>query len=397
MNCSRFCSANNLETLELRSVTFVTFSDAFDKSIRFLFPVPNEKTRIHHFSRLRCLKLYSWEIIENEEERAAVSLKGMKFDEKRVKTSFPELQSLVLHEPGEGTAHSIAKMLLRIRAPYIESLHLKSIQSGMEGLFFPNLSELCLAGKEEETMAWLEFFKRKVKKMDKNKNPWRLDKLCVDFGDVRKWQGLKKAIANFIEMTLQNAPKEALKSIRLTFVIALAKPKDPVYLPRVMESIIAGIKNTFSKVGKFTDGYLSMHLFFNFERGFDEEIENEGDGNWHDEVWEKVGEGLRNSPLPRWVNKMSDKVALSFYAKCTDYLGLGCIAKALNTWELPYCDNGSLIRREGSRLELSLYSKNWDYCKAKDNWEVHCEACEFDHRGWDKVGPDAWDDILSYV
>ncbi len=146
------------------------------------------------------------------------------------------------------------KLLLRIRAPYIESLHLRDVQSGMEVLFFPNLSELCLTGKEEETMAWLDYFEGKVKSMDKNKigNPWHLDKLCVDFGDVRKWKahGKRNSIAKAVEMTLNPPRKRAFKYILFRFVIPLGWRKGQKirnnYLTEVMEQIIAGIRGIIS-------------------------------------------------------------------------------------------------------------------------------------------------------
>ncbi len=104
MDCARICSANTLETLEVRNFDIGNCDDIMDrptpKCIDFLFPIPNEKTGIHHFSRLKFLKLCYLSIDGWDE--------NLDIDEKRMKTAFPKLEGLVLHNPTKGVSYALA-------------------------------------------------------------------------------------------------------------------------------------------------------------------------------------------------------------------------------------------------------------------------------------------------
>ncbi len=398
MDVPRICSGNTLEMFEVRDVAIEPDDDCADDEVineclDFLFPFPEAQTAVHHFSRLKYLKLHSlklceWDIDEN------ISLESLGIDEKRMEIAFPELRGLVLHHPTPGVSRSLAQLLLRFRAPYIESLHLACDQSGMGAVFFPNLAELCLSAKEEDTMAWLDYFDGKVKSMDKTKtgNPWHLDKLCVSFGDVTKWKGRGKlnSIAKAVEMTLYPPRKRAFKHISFQFVIPLGEKIRDSYLTQVMEQIITGLRGIISK-GVKLDGHFSMFLELIFKCNLDKCYDTPQRIAKKRLMSSEVGKELCDSRLPYWINEISDKVAFEISTR-NFKINASEVAKSLSTWESKYHQIYSTLRKRHrkDRLNLCMTSRNWDYCMSKGYWEVSCPTCNMSGRTFSCVGNDAW-------
>ncbi len=401
MDCPRICSGNSLEVFEVLDVRIEPNGDSMDdellkKRLDFLFPSPKAKTTVHHFSRLKCLKLCRLRIRKWDEN---ISLESLGIDEKRMQISFPELLGLVLYRPTGVLSRSLAKSLLRIRAPYIESLHLAhvSLKRGMEDLSFPNLYELCLAEREEVTMAWLDYFAGKAASLDKTKtrNPWHLDKLCVEFGDVRKWKahGKLHSIAKAVEMTLYPTRKGAFKCISFQFEIPLGwrngeKITDN-YLTQVMEQIITGLRGIISKGAKL-DGHFSIYLNCIFQCYLRESHDSPQGIEEIRLLSSEIGKELCDSRLLYWINEMSDKVVFEISIR-NRKIDPGAVARSLSTWESKYHQLYSMRKRlrrnQFNRLNLRMTSKNW----SRAHWKVSCPRCKY---VWDSesyvAGNDAW-------
>ncbi len=127
------------------------------KNVDFILPVPNKETNIHHFSRLKCLKLYNLSI-DAPKDRSESSLKE-KFlspldlfkNEKRISLAFPELCHLSMGSEKDfrnREGYLFQRKLINIRSSFLESLHLQgeALNSyhdhGKEGPSFDSLIAL---------------------------------------------------------------------------------------------------------------------------------------------------------------------------------------------------------------------------------------------------------------
>ncbi len=101
MDFRKLCAANSLETLELVNIKFwVEDAETFVKVAKFLFRIPNKETGIHHFSRLKCLKLWIDEVerVGWQEDLDKAEGYNLYKDKERTKIAFPMLEtSMKMH------------------------------------------------------------------------------------------------------------------------------------------------------------------------------------------------------------------------------------------------------------------------------------------------------------
>ncbi len=142
MDIPQLISKNHLETLELDDFSTGYNCDHFSQSVDFLFPIPNKEKGVHHFSSLRCLKIWDLHMgppmshVE-EEVRNRLSL----FDDKnlnRINLAYPNLRALALGEfiYASDLATRFANKLLAARGPHLESLHVSSSPQQMADYIF---------------------------------------------------------------------------------------------------------------------------------------------------------------------------------------------------------------------------------------------------------------------
>ncbi len=276
MDKTQLCSANRLESLELDSLTYNCLSDvdAFMKAMDFLFPTPNKETGIHHFSRLRCLKLWEFSVEglpdDDDEEEVDKEIKArVPFfeDEKRLEIAFPNLRGFALRS----SERALWGPLLRSRGPLLESLHLSGdyFYASNELPSFDSLSELCLAG-DNSLPNFVEICREKE---ENGKHLSKVDKLSLNLGvrhiQLRGFEVRDVAlliIRDVMNLVLKPSRFEASKFIRLNLRIASGweGAKKEITMPSI-RVIMDKIVQTISSQRKLSGGRRFESLSFHFE------------------------------------------------------------------------------------------------------------------------------------
>ncbi len=266
----QLCSAKRLECLELDSLSYNCFSDVdvFLEAMDFLFPTPNKETGIHHFSRLRCLKLWNFRVEEwpdvgddvvSEEIRDRLPLFN---DDKRIKICFPNLRGLALRYPTSNLA-ALESALLIARGSFLDSLHLCShlVYDKAQLPSFNCLSELCLSGNA--SLQYLLWFCGKKEENEKHLS--KLDKIFVNLGSV-EFSSLSPilAIPDVMKLVLNPSRFEASKCIRLKLCIPSGWREENeinpasmrIFLNKIVQSIVS--QSELNKGMRFES--ISFHL-----------------------------------------------------------------------------------------------------------------------------------------
>ncbi len=386
MDIPQLISANCLETLELDSFAATSWNHHFSQNVDFLFPTPNKETGIHHFSRLRCLKI--WELIvyktngyessdiEDEVRKRLLLLDGKNFD--RINLAFPHLRALVLGFTHPLAASGFAHNLLAARGPYLESLHLSATFKTKEVTpRFKSVSELCLSG--DCWQDWLSVFTK-----DKSE---KIEKICLNLGELNSAK--EGEMCRAIELVLNPSHLPEPKYIRFKMTIPSGwrgdRQIEEFSFRRLLDKIVSSLRKSKAPSRKYES--ISFHLDISV-------VYDEQKGNLaRHKVGRlaKVGEELSMGiPLLMfWLEKLTKNVAFSISLKMkkfSDSQIRGHIAK----WLRPLVEDSqySILKRSKGEDALSLVmsSKNWDYCLAGDKWEIDCKECELDLYGWKEEG-----------
>ncbi len=419
MNLNKLCAGNSLETLDLFNMEF--WIDAGEDYLvefeKFLFPIPNKETGIHHFSSLKCLKMWG-SILDCTDVNPDKWFKN----KHRVKLAFPAICQLVLGDlrldrGSGGGVHAgdyFGGNLLQLRAPYLESLHLGIVRPGNESDILPafsSLSELCLSGLG--ALVWLEDMANKIEKGEVTE--WNLDKINFDFGTIREVRKLQtQPISQIVGLVLNDSFDP--KYIRIKYALHLNREEDDSRVEEVAKEILETLVEVLRRSAKKKKWQkkvksLSLHLEVGRDESNEEEVDSSSSdgsyddsdneislnrtGNTEDDEKESEKEEPKSIRIKETVNLVSLLSSMEEIANNVAlHVSIGLTSRSCTTPRWPWLDlKGdysqvySVLRRKMAYdKSLLISSKNWPYCFAEDKWKCICKACEMSFRyGWEVV------------